>query len=242
MGLFKIIGLFSGLPIRPTTGRERSRMYQRQANDLLEEQLYAIQNLSQQQVTPFPNDTRPRGTCPACHELMIVGASMCPHCQTKGIFWPETKVAAEQSLIPLSELQKDYERNRQLNTNAKPKRGKLFRRVQSSNYPGRVQSSDYRIVVESESEKLNRIRKEKEARKPENLKNYTDKVRETQSKKLGGKLSRRVQIIEPEKRNAVESESERPNPINQEKEARRPANVKNYADKVREAQSKKLGG
>jgi len=187
MGLFKIIGLFSGLPIRPTTGRERSRMYQRQANDLLEEQLYAIQNLSQQQVTPFPNDTRPRGTCPACHELMIVGASMCPHCQTEGIFWPETKVAAEQSLRPLaeqslrplSELQKDYKRNRQLNTNAKPKRGKLFRRVQ-------IIEPERRNAVESESERLNRTNQEKEARRPANVKNYADKVREAQSKKLGG--------------------------------------------------------
>ncbi len=92
MGLFKFIGLMSGLPIRPTTGRERARKYQRQANDLLEEQLYAIQNLApQQQIqqpSPFPNDTRPRGTCPACLEMMLVGATTCPHCHTTGIAWP----------------------------------------------------------------------------------------------------------------------------------------------------------
>jgi hypothetical protein len=89
MGLFKIIGLVSGLPIRPTTGRERARRYQRQANNLLEEQLYAIQNLAQpQQVIQAPSDSRPRGTCPACMEMMLVGASTCPHCHTSGITWP----------------------------------------------------------------------------------------------------------------------------------------------------------
>ena len=89
MGLFKFIGMVSGLPIRPTTGRERARKYQRQANDLLEEQLYAIQNLTQpQQVSQALSDSRPRGTCPACMEMMLVGASTCPHCQTSGITWP----------------------------------------------------------------------------------------------------------------------------------------------------------
>ena len=88
MGLFKIIGLFSGLPIRPTTGRERARKYQRQANNLSEEQLYTMQNLAQQQSTQVPNDMRRRGTCPACLEMMLVGASTCPHCQTTGITWP----------------------------------------------------------------------------------------------------------------------------------------------------------
>ena len=33
------------------------------------------------------NDTRPRGTCPACLEMMIVGASVCPYCRTTGITW-----------------------------------------------------------------------------------------------------------------------------------------------------------
>ena len=89
MGLFKFIGMVSGLPIRPTTGRERARKYQRQANNLLEEQLDAIQNLAQpQQVIQAPSDSRPRGTCPACMEMMLVGASVCPHCRTTGVTWP----------------------------------------------------------------------------------------------------------------------------------------------------------
>ncbi len=70
--------------MRPTTGRERSRRYQREANDLLEAQLYAIQDLAQPQT---PSDTRPRGTCPACLEMMLRGASTCPHCHTTGITW-----------------------------------------------------------------------------------------------------------------------------------------------------------
>ena len=70
--------------MRLTTGRERSRRYQREANDLLEEQLYAIQNLAQPQA---PSDTRPRGTCPECHEMMLRGASTCPYCHTTGITW-----------------------------------------------------------------------------------------------------------------------------------------------------------
>ena len=99
----------SGLPIRPTTGRERARKYQRQANDLLEEQLYALQNLApQQQIlqpTPIPNDTRPRGTCPACLEMMLVGASTCPYCQTTGIIWPETSQQRAEAELRAQEAQ-----------------------------------------------------------------------------------------------------------------------------------------
>ena len=92
MGIFKAAGWFvTGGAIRPTTTRERSRLYQRQANDILEEQLYALQDLSQQQVVSSPNDSRPRGTCPACHEFIVIGASTCRYCQTSGITWPETK-------------------------------------------------------------------------------------------------------------------------------------------------------
>lgn len=94
MGIFKAIGWFvTGGAVRPTTTRERSRMYQRRANNLLEEQLYAIQDLGQQQGTQVPTDSRPRGTCPACLELMLVGASTCPHCHTTGVTWPSAPAA-----------------------------------------------------------------------------------------------------------------------------------------------------
>ena len=91
MGLFKIIGLASGLPLRPTTGRERARKYQRQANQLLEaqvnemQQLNAMQHAQQQQ--QVSENTRPRGACPHCHEFMLVGANVCPHCKSQGITW-----------------------------------------------------------------------------------------------------------------------------------------------------------
>jgi hypothetical protein len=89
MGIFKAIGFFvTGGAIRPTTTRERSRMYQRRANNLLEDQLNVMQNLAQQQFIQVPTDARPRGTCPACLELMVVGASTCPSCQTTRITWP----------------------------------------------------------------------------------------------------------------------------------------------------------
>lgn len=90
MGIFKALGfLATGGLIRPTTSRERSRLYQRRANSLLEEQLGALQSLGhQQQFAPVPTDVRLRGTCPACMELMLVGASTCPHCHTTGITWP----------------------------------------------------------------------------------------------------------------------------------------------------------
>lgn len=92
MGIFKAIGWFvTGGAVRPTTTRERSRMYQRRANNLLEEQLNVMQNLAQQQqFTQLPTDARPRGTCPACMEFMLVGASTCPNCHTTGITWPST--------------------------------------------------------------------------------------------------------------------------------------------------------
>ena len=37
---------------------------------------------------PAPQDGRQRGTCPACMEMMLVGASVCPHCRTTGVTWP----------------------------------------------------------------------------------------------------------------------------------------------------------
>ena len=73
--------------MRLTTGRERSRRYQREANDLLEEQLDAMQNLAQPQTPQTPSDTRPRGKCPECLEMMLQGASTCPYCHTTGITW-----------------------------------------------------------------------------------------------------------------------------------------------------------
>ena len=88
MGLFKaIFSLSTGIPMRLTTGRERSRRYQREANDLLEEQLDVMQNLAQPQTPQTPSDTRPRGKCPECLELMLVGASTCPYCHTTGVTW-----------------------------------------------------------------------------------------------------------------------------------------------------------
>ena len=73
--------------MRLTTGRERSRRYQREANDLLEEQLDVMQNLAQPQTPQAPSDTRPRGKCPECLEMMLQGASTCPYCHTTGITW-----------------------------------------------------------------------------------------------------------------------------------------------------------
>jgi hypothetical protein len=53
MGLLKGLLLFGGLPVRPTTTRERSRGYQRKANNLqaeaneiLEEQVRALEAMS----------------------------------------------------------------------------------------------------------------------------------------------------------------------------------------------------
>ena len=91
MGIIKGIAWFvTGGAVRPTTTRERSRMYQRQANQLLEQQLDAMQDTARQpQTIPVPTDSRPRGTCPACLEMMLVGASTCPHCHTTGITWPK---------------------------------------------------------------------------------------------------------------------------------------------------------
>lgn len=98
MGILKLFGSFvTGGLLRPTTTRERSRMYQRRANRLLELQLDAMQNLGQQQGTHVPTDTRPRGTCPACMELMLVGASTCPHCHTTGISWPSAPAPTPHS-------------------------------------------------------------------------------------------------------------------------------------------------
>ena len=97
MGFFKILGIATGLPLRPTTTRERSRRYQREANDLLEQQLYAIQDTAKTrnvtQVRQVPSDTRPRRACPACLEMMLVGASTCPHCRTTGI--TSTEITSE---------------------------------------------------------------------------------------------------------------------------------------------------
>jgi hypothetical protein len=91
MGIFKAIGwVVTGGAIRPTTTRERSRMYQRRANRLLEDQLDVMQNLAQQQVSKPTSDGRRRGPCPYCLELILVGASTCPHCNGTGIGWSST--------------------------------------------------------------------------------------------------------------------------------------------------------
>jgi hypothetical protein len=111
MGLFKFLAGPFGLgvlPIRPTTGRERARKYQREANDLLEKQLHAIQDLAQPQT---PSDGRPRGTCPACLEMMLAGASTCPHCHTTGITWPQLNQKAVSTEVKQPEkttAQKTY--------------------------------------------------------------------------------------------------------------------------------------
>jgi hypothetical protein len=85
MGVFKwMASVGSGFILSPQTTRERSRKYQREANELLEEQLHAIQDLAQPQT---PSDTRPRRPCPWCLEMMLRGASTCPHCHTTGITW-----------------------------------------------------------------------------------------------------------------------------------------------------------
>lgn len=110
MGLFKtIFSLSTGIPMRLTTGRERSRRYQREANDLLEEQLDAMQNLAQPQT---PSDTRPRGTCPACLEMMLRGASTCPHCHTTGITWPQlSQQPVETKEVPTVNTKKAQSNN-----------------------------------------------------------------------------------------------------------------------------------
>jgi hypothetical protein len=138
MGIFKAVGWFvTGGAIRPTTTRERSRLYQRQANDLLEEQLYALQDLSQQQVSASPYDSRPRGTCPACREMIIIGASTCPNCQTSGITWPEAENGGDIGrslpawLSPEDvALVREHERKeRQLKEQLAPRRSWLSRRI-----------------------------------------------------------------------------------------------------------------
>ena len=94
MGIIKTMFSIFVFPVRFTTGRERSRMYQRQTNALLEEilttQQFGYQNVGQV-------DLRPRATCPACLEMILVGATTCPHCKTAGITWPETAVPTLES-------------------------------------------------------------------------------------------------------------------------------------------------
>lgn len=91
MGLFKILlgPLGLGLPIRPTTGRERSRRYQRQSNRLLEE----LVDQDFYGGPPASSDTRTRMECPACREYVVVGASICAFCS-----FPIAEVAAAQQL------------------------------------------------------------------------------------------------------------------------------------------------
>jgi hypothetical protein len=95
MGLFKFFAsVATGGILSPQTTRERSRKYQREANDLLEAQLHAIQDLAQQQT---PTDTRQRGKCPECLEMMLIGASTCPHCHTTAITW-----STEKNQVPVN--------------------------------------------------------------------------------------------------------------------------------------------
>ena len=90
MGLFKfLLGPFNplgpGLPIRPTTRKER---YMRDSLKELENLGNQIQNSRTSPVGAQGTDTRRRGTCPMCLELILVGASKCIHCGTEGIVWP----------------------------------------------------------------------------------------------------------------------------------------------------------
>ncbi len=75
------------------------------------------------------NDTRPRGTCPACLEMMIVGASVCPYCRTTGITWStetsqqradeqlRAQMAREaQEAQDVSEWEQEQPRRQQLNS------------------------------------------------------------------------------------------------------------------------------
>jgi hypothetical protein len=91
MGLFKILlgPLGLGLPLRPTTGRERSRRYQRQSNRLLEE----LVDQDFYGGPPASSDTRTRMECPACREYVVVGASICAFCS-----FPIAEVALAQQL------------------------------------------------------------------------------------------------------------------------------------------------
>ena len=108
MGVFKwMASVGSGFILSPQTTRERSRKYQREANDLLEAQLHAIQDLAQPQT---PSDARPRGTCPECLEMMLIGASTCPHCHTTGIAWSTQTIEepAEIQKVQPRKFQKTY--------------------------------------------------------------------------------------------------------------------------------------
>jgi len=125
MGIIKIGMLFCGIPVRPTTGRERSRKYQRQTNQLLRGQLNAFERISQpsaqewdgrplSQPSAQEQDGRPRRPCPACLEFMIEGASTCPHCQTSGITWQISEQSIKsmehernQKFVPLKNMPPD---------------------------------------------------------------------------------------------------------------------------------------
>jgi hypothetical protein len=95
MGLFKfLLGPFNpfgpGLPIRPTTRKER---YMRDSLKELEKFNHQVASQNQSATARGNNyqDVRPRGTCPACLEMILVGASKCMHCGTEGIIWPNQK-------------------------------------------------------------------------------------------------------------------------------------------------------
>jgi DnaJ-class molecular chaperone len=88
MRYFEFFDLITGGRVWPT-GRQQLRKYHRQ-------QLDAFHKEALRQPSPIPNDTRPRGTCPECLEMMLVGASTCPYCQTTGIVWP-----TEKTVVPL---------------------------------------------------------------------------------------------------------------------------------------------
>ena len=79
MRYFEFFDLITGGRVWPTA-RQQLRKYHRQQFD-------AFHKGALQQPSPIPNDTRPRETCPECLELMLVGASTCPHCHTNGITW-----------------------------------------------------------------------------------------------------------------------------------------------------------
>ena len=95
MGIFKfLLGPFNpfgpGLPIRPTTRRER---YMRDSITELESLNNQLDKIAtgKNMLNESNRDDRPRGTCPSCKELILVSATKCKHCGTEGITWSYPK-------------------------------------------------------------------------------------------------------------------------------------------------------
>ena len=99
MGLFKGMMFLSGLPVRPTTTRERGRSYQRQTNRLLEDIADSVAN--QNHVGAETSyDSEPTRKCPDCAERILIEARKCRFC---GIRFSDEDIA---------EQMKAYEVNR----------------------------------------------------------------------------------------------------------------------------------